>query len=278
MASKHSIDPDFSNSPSFYKGSGKRIKFLGIPMDSISMEETVNAADEAMANHVRLQHVCINVAKLVNAQHDPNLLRDVMESDIINIDGMGVVWGARLLGQAIPCRVSGIDLMERLLTLCAERGYRVYILGARQEVLDCALASICKRHPELQIAGSRNGYFSRDEELGVVQEIRTSRADCLFVALGSPMKERFTREYRDCLGVSFLMGVGGSVDVIAGVTRRAPRWMRNSGLEWLYRLGQEPRRLWRRYLVTNAKYALLLLVALIGAQSNRTARRLGSML
>jgi N-acetylglucosaminyldiphosphoundecaprenol N-acetyl-beta-D-mannosaminyltransferase len=222
------------------------------------MAETVALADYAMAHKIRLQHVAVNVAKMITVRSDPDLCRDVLESDIINIDGMGVYWGARLAGHAVPERVAGIDLMERLLALCAERGYRPYILGARQDVLDKAISRICARYPRLQFAGARNGYFTRDEEPAVVEAIRAARPDCLFVAISSPVKERFTRQYRDHLGVSFLMGVGGSVDVMAGLMNRAPLWIQRIGCEWLYRLAQEPTRLWRRYLTTNAAFAVLL--------------------
>jgi len=246
-----------------------RIIFLGIPLDPLSMRETLDLADYAMATRVRLQHVAVNVAKIINVRADPDLRRDVMDSDIISIDGMGVFWGARLAGHRIVERVAGIDLMEHLLALCAERGYRPYILGAKQEILNKALRKIRERHPKLVIAGARNGYFKREEEARVVEAIRAARPDCLFVAISSPTKERFTRQYRDYLGVPFLMGVGGSIDVMAGLTNRAPVWIQRIGCEWLYRLCQEPSRLWRRYLSTNSAYAVLLAAELARAHFGR---------
>ncbi|HYH21148.1 MAG TPA: WecB/TagA/CpsF family glycosyltransferase [Azospirillum sp.] len=236
----------------------RRIDFLGVPLDPLDMEETVAVIDSALAQRVRLQHVVVNVSKLISMRRDADLHRDVVESDLINIDGMGIVWGARLMGLPVPARVAGIDLMDRVLALCARRGYRPYILGAKPAVLEQAVANIRRRHPDIDIAGWRDGYFKRDQEEEVVEAIRASRADCLFVAMSSPMKERFTQLYRDRMGVSFLMGVGGSIDVMAGITRRAPDWMQRAGLEWLYRVLQEPRRMWRRYLVTNSLYLGLL--------------------
>ncbi|HYD64823.1 WecB/TagA/CpsF family glycosyltransferase [Azospirillum sp.] len=236
----------------------RRIDFLGVPLDPLDMEETVAVIDSALAQRVRLQHVVVNVSKLISMRRDADLHRDVVESDLINIDGMGIVWGARLMGLPVPARVAGIDLMDRVLELCARRGYRPYILGAKPAVLEQAIANIRRRYPDIDIAGWRDGYFKREEEEEVVDAIRASRADCLFVAMSSPMKERFTQLYRDRLGVSFLMGVGGSIDVMAGITRRAPDWMQRAGLEWLYRVLQEPRRMWRRYLVTNSLYLGLL--------------------
>ncbi|MGQ9370036.1 WecB/TagA/CpsF family glycosyltransferase [Azospirillum sp. ST 5-10] len=236
----------------------RRMRFLGVPMDPLDMEETVRIIDAAIAEGVCLKHVVVNVSKLVNMRSDPALHADVVDSDLINIDGQGVVWGARLAGCPVPARVAGIDLMDRVLALCATRGYRPYILGAKQEVLERAVVNIEARYPTLEFAGYRNGYFSREDEATIVEEIRASGADCLFVAISSPTKERFTQQYRERLGVKFLMGVGGSVDVMAGMTRRAPVWMQRAGMEWFYRVLQEPRRMWKRYLVTNSLYAGLL--------------------
>lgn len=241
----------------------RRITFMGVPMDPLDMDETVAIVDQALARRVRLKHVVVNVAKLIGMRSDAELRRDVVESDLINIDGMGVVWGARLCGRPVPTRVTGIDLMERILELCAQRGYRPYVLGARQDVLERAIDRIRKRYPAIQFAGWRNGYFGREDEPGIVEAIRASGADCLFVAISSPTKERFTQQYRDQLGVPFLMGVGGSIDVMAGITRRAPVWVQKIGMEWLYRLLQEPKRMWRRYYTTNRAFAALLISELL---------------
>ena len=228
-----------------------RINLLGAPLDLLSMAQTVARAEVAMKTAQRLQLAVVNVVKLVRMRSDAELRQDVMESDMVNIDGIGVYWAARLLGHHPPGRVPGIDLMDALIALCAEKGYRPYFLGARQEVLDIAMTKFLDRYPDLQIAGSRNGYFSQAEEDRVVADIRNAGAHCLFVAISSPLKERFLHQHRDQLGVPFLMGVGGSLDVFAGKVQRAPVWVRQMGGEWLYRLCQEPRRMWRRYLVTN---------------------------
>ncbi len=237
----------------------RRIHMLGAPLDLLDMAQTVAQAEAAMADGRRLQQVVINVAKLVNMRNDADLRRDVLESDIINIDGTGVLWAARLLGHKVSERVAGIDLMLALIDSCARRGFKPYFLGARDDVLTQATTKLQADHPGLVIAGCRDGYFTAEEEEQVVAEIAGSGADCLFVAISSPTKERFLHQHRDQLGVPFLMGVGGSLDVVAGKVRRAPVWMRRSGLEWLYRLAQEPRRMWRRYLVTNTIFLFLLL-------------------
>lgn len=227
------------------------------------MTETVAIAEHAIVSRKRLQHVVVNVAKLVNMQSDPALCEDVSSSDLINIDGMGVVWGARLCGHDVPERVSGVDIMENLLKLCAEKGYRPYFFGAKQDVLEKAIANIRRQYPALTIAGYRNGYFTPAEEEGIVQGIAATNADCLFIAISSPTKERLLAQYKDTINVPFLMGVGGSIDIKAGLTKRAPSWMQKLGLEWLYRLLQEPRRMFLRYWTTNTRYAALLLREII---------------
>jgi N-acetylglucosaminyldiphosphoundecaprenol N-acetyl-beta-D-mannosaminyltransferase len=152
--------------------------------------------------------------------------------------------------------------MQELLARAEERGYRPFILGAKREVLDQAVAVLQERHPKLVFAGTRDGYFSAEEEADVCAEIRASGADMLFVAMGTPRKELFLAQHSADLGVPLLVGVGGAVDVIAGITRRAPLAWQKLGLEWLYRLLQEPRRMLKRYAVTNARFAVILAGAL----------------
>lgn len=220
----------------------------------ITMSDTLTIARNAMLTRSRIHHVAINVAKIVNMRTDEELRRDVEEGDIVNADGMGVVWAARAFGLPIPERVTGVDLMFRLLEVCAQEGFRPYILGAREDVLHQAANNAIARWPNLKFAGLQHGYFSADEEQAVAAAIQQSKPDCLFVAMTSPRKERFCRKWRDDIGVPFVMGVGGSVDILSGITPRAPSWMQAAGLEWLYRVVQEPRRMWRRYLVTNTKF------------------------
>ncbi|MFM2042052.1 MAG: hypothetical protein RLY86_628 [Pseudomonadota bacterium] len=241
-----------------------RRSFLGVPVDAVDLDTAVDMADAAMRDRRPLRHCALNVAKFVAMGSDPVLRNDVVASDLITADGMGIVWGARLLSIDLPERVTGIDLMDRLMELCARRGYRPFLLGAREEVLRTTMARLTQKYPGLTFAGARNGYFSDGEEAGVVEQIGASRADCLFIAITSPKKERFSGTYFPTMGVPFVMGVGGAFDVVAGVTRRAPPWMQRSGLEWLFRLLQEPRRMWRRYAVSNARFALILLRALVG--------------
>jgi N-acetylglucosaminyldiphosphoundecaprenol N-acetyl-beta-D-mannosaminyltransferase len=234
-----------------------RIELFGCPMDISTMSETVTWISSRIAARQFTQHVVVNVAKLVNMQSDPELAASVRACDIVNIDGMGVVWGARMLGHSVPERVAGVDLFGHLLQDAAEHEFPIFLLGATQEVVERAAAQSAGQYSGLRIAGYHHGYFW-DDEHSVVEQIRASGARLLFVAITSPKKENFINRWRSELGVDFVMGVGGTFDVIAGKVARAPTWMQNSGLEWLFRVVQEPRRMWKRYLVTNSRFALML--------------------
>ncbi|GJD47480.1 N-acetylglucosaminyldiphosphoundecaprenol N-acetyl-beta-D-mannosaminyltransferase [Methylobacterium crusticola] len=252
-----------------------RVELLGLPVDLLSHRETVARALAAMRGEApRCQHVALNVAKLVTARRDPELDRDVRESDLVGIDGAGIALALRLQGHGRPERVAGIDLFESLMGACAAEGFRPFLLGAKPDVVADAGRALVRRHPGLALAGSHHGYFRPDQEAEICRRIVASGADCLFVALPTPQKERFMHRHRDALGVPFVMGVGGSLDVVAGRVRRAPRLVQIMGAEWAYRLAQEPRRLASRYLRTNAVFAGLLLA---DAARRLTARRPGAV-
>jgi len=240
----------------------RRAEFLGAPLHLVTMGETLDLADEAMTLRKPMHHTVVNVAKLVNMQKNAELYEDVASADLINIDGAGVVWGARLFGIEVPERVAGVDIMENLFRLCAERGFRPYLLGAEQQVLTAVVERLRRDYPTLEIAGWRDGYFKPEQEAEVVDGVNEANADCLFVAMPTPRKERFLKKYRHRLLPNFVMGVGGSFDVYGGKVSRAPRLVQAMGLEWLFRTLQEPGRLWRRYYDTNTAYAAMLWRAL----------------
>jgi len=237
---------------------GMREEFLGVPIDILSLHETVDLADKSMTRRQRCQHVALNVAKFIKMRRQPELWRDVVESDIVGIDGMGILWGARLLGSKAHERVAGIDLFKQILGLCEQKRFRPFFLGATDDVLQRMMSNLRGTHPNLQIAGWHNGYFAAKQDPRIVESIRRSGADCLFLALPTPRKERLLAQYKDEFGVPFIMGVGGSFDVLAGAVTRAPPWMQGAGLEWFYRFYQEPRRMFWRYFSTNISFAALL--------------------
>ncbi len=246
--------------------------FLGCPIDILTMTETVELARSSMLSRSRLQHVALNVAKLINTRTNPILAADVANSDLVSIDGMGIVWGARLLDLPVTERVTGIDLLNELLTVCATDGFRPYFLGATDDVLQRAIDQVQKKHPDIHFAGMRDGYFKPEQEHDVVADIQSSGADCLFIGMPTPRKERFLATHRDELKVPFIMGVGGSFDILAGHVRRAPTRMQSLGLEWLYRVYQEPGRMWWRYAKTNALFAGILTNAIVQHHLHATQR------
>jgi len=241
----------------------KRIDFLDCPMDVASMAETVTVIRDAVAARRFTQHVVVNVAKVVNMRKDATLDRSVRSCDIINIDGMGLVFGARMLGHQIPERVAGVDLFHELIDMSRREGFPVYLLGASDEVVAKTADVLGEKYPGVEIAGYHHGYFWDDEQ-AIVDKIRASGARLLFVAITSPKKENFIDRWRERLGVDFVMGVGGTFDVVAGKAKRAPRWMQEAGFEWLYRVVQEPRRLLGRYASTNTVFAYLILKEAFG--------------
>lgn len=236
-------------------GCSLRQDFLGVPIDCLTLAQTLTAVDRAIQSRKCLQHVCVNVAKFVAMRKNKELEHDVRSSDIVSIDGMGIVWAARLMGIRVPERVPGIDLMDAVIQLCTTKGYRPYFLGATADVNEATCANIQQRFPGIEIAGSQHGYFQADQESEVVAAIRESRADCLFIGMPTPRKEQLLARFHDDFGVPFIMGVGGAFDVIAGYVHRAPRLVQKIGLEWLFRAAQEPLRLGPRYLTTNAIFA-----------------------
>jgi len=244
-----------------------RITFFGTNVDLMSLEALCARAEAAMQSKVLTRHTALNVAKLINLRSDTELATDVNTSDIVGIDGKGIVYGLGLFGVKSAERVAGIDLFYSLLEHCAKTGRRPYILGAKQPILETAMAEAQRRYPGLEFAGSRNGYFSRDEHPQVIEDIANSQADCLFVAMPTPHKERFLNAYADKLNVPFIMGVGGSVDVLAGHVSRAPIWMQEHGLEWFHRMVKEPRKMVGRYARTNSAYAVLLMRTLLSGKN-----------
>jgi N-acetylglucosaminyldiphosphoundecaprenol N-acetyl-beta-D-mannosaminyltransferase len=231
----------------------------GIKIHNLSEDEAVKKIASWITQDGSHYLAVVNAAKIVNAQSDQELREILHRADLVTADGMSVVWASRLLGQPLKQRVTGIDLFERLVGAAAERNWSVYFFGARQEAVTKVATTFKARFPNLRVAGFRNGYFTAQENRPIVEEIKQSKADLLFVAMGSPAQEKWIAANFKQTGVHFALGVGGSFDHLAGLVRRAPRWMQQAGLEWLHRLLLEPHRLWRRYLVGNTRFILLVL-------------------
>jgi N-acetylglucosaminyldiphosphoundecaprenol N-acetyl-beta-D-mannosaminyltransferase len=245
-------------------------ELFGLPFDAITVSEAVSRCSDAISEGRYLQVGVVNAAKVVNMRRDPGLRQAVASCQMILADGQSVVWASRVLGRPLPERVAGIDLFIELMAAAAQRGHRVYFLGARPEALARMVAEVTRRFPGLKVAGARDGYFTKAQETEVAAEIRDSGAELLFLGMTSPKKEIFLDAWGEYTGVRVAHGVGGSFDVLAGVTKRAPLWYQKHGLEWFYRARQEPLRLGRRYLKTNVRF--IMLVAAAALRGRRRAR------
>ena len=229
------------------------------PIAKLQLEDVSTLAEAFIASQKPHYIAVVNVAKLMKMRDDEALRKSILTADIVGADGVPVVWASRLLGSPLPGRVNGTDLMLKLLEKGDQHGYRIFFFGAQAEVLERVLDVVRTNYPGVKIAGAQHGYFTEDEEWDIVRQIQTSQADILFIAFGTPKKELWVQKYLQAMGVPVVHGVGGSFDVLAGVMPRAPLWMQRGGLEWLFRLLQEPRRLWQRYLFTNTQFMALLL-------------------
>ncbi len=231
----------------------KEARLLGLNIHAITIDEAVDVIARFVAEKTPRQGVFLNAGKFAEIDRNPPLKRAIGQADLRLADGQPLLWAGRLLGARIPERVAGIDLMHRLMAEGKGRGWRFFFFGASPEVLEKTVA-ICRERYGIAVAGFQHGYYRPEEEAAVAEKIRDSGADILFVAMGSPKKELFMDRHVRMMNVPFTMGVGGSFDVVAGLVRRSPRWMQRMGLEWFYRMMQEPGRLWRRYLFGNLHF------------------------
>jgi len=240
------------------------VTLFGIPVHAVTMSQALDVIDRTIAEHKRLQIGVVNAAKVVNMRRNSALGQDVLTSDFILADGMAVVWASRLLRQPLPERVTGIDLMMGMFERGNRHRYRVFCLGATEEVSSRVAERIAAEYPNVILAGRHHGYFTDAEEPAIAKAIADSHPDILLVAMTSPRKENFLARWSDQIGAAICHGVGGSFDVMAGKVQRAPESWQRLGLEWLYRLKQEPGRMWRRYLVTNSLFCWMLAGELFG--------------
>jgi len=238
----------------------KTVNVLGLDIHPLAIDQVIDAAEHHIEKKEPLLLGVVNVAKLVRARKDPRLRQSLCQSDLILADGLPIVWLCRLTGKPLPQRVPGIDIMTRLFETAARNNYSVYLLGARPQVIEAVVKVVRRKYPSLRIAGFHHGYFNQNQQQQVAEDIKNSGCDILFVAMSSPKKENFLAKYRAFMNVPLCHGVGGAFDILAGFKKRAPLWMQNCGMEWFYRLMQEPKRMWKRYLVTNSIFIILSLM------------------
>lgn len=225
------------------------LRILGSRVDSVDMNQAEHRIAQMLDEH-RFAHVVTFGSEMAMlAIREPAYRDAINAADLIVPDTIGVVYAARMLGYAMPERVAGIELVERACALCARKGYAVFLLGGAQSIAEKAGVELQRRYPGLLVAGAQHGYFSANEEPGLLDRIRTTGARLVLVALGFPKQEYWIRKHAGELGPVVCIGAGGSLDVIAGKSKRAPQAMRRLGLEWLYRLVTQPRRLGRQLVL-----------------------------
>ena len=236
------------------------IEKWGLKINSLTIDEFVELIEQNIITRTALiQQTSVNAYTIVSVQHDLALREAINKSTLVNIDGMSVVWALKFLGYKHVKKASCPDIFERLMELAAEKGYRPFFLGTTPEILDTAIRNLKNEYPTLEMAGSHHGYFNEEDAEEIAKMIKESKADMLFLGISSPKKELFSDRYSAYMQVPYIFGVGGVFDILANVTKRAPRWMQNSGLEWLYRFMQEPRRMWRRYLIGNIQFVWIVI-------------------
>ncbi|WGW12164.1 WecB/TagA/CpsF family glycosyltransferase [Saxibacter everestensis] len=245
-----------------------RGRFLGLPLDRLTMTESIRACEEAIARRGEV-HSDLNAANVLLALDDADMRTAIETSEIVNADGQSVLWATRFLGVPVPERVSGIDLMLQLVEKASEKNYTVYLLGASPKV-NAKVREIFQVRG-VHVVGARDGYWSTAEEAAVVSDIADSTPDLLFLAMPSPKKEAFVLAHRAQLNTGLAFGVGGSFDVVAGLTKRAPRILQKLGLEWFFRMVQEPRRLLKRYLVGNVRFTWIVVKSRFSRRAARSS-------
>ncbi len=233
----------------------KLLIILGVPIDDLTMPEALDRIDEFVAQGRATQRLhqiaTVNADFVVKSLKDPELRFLLQDCDMATADGMPLVWGARLLGVPLEGRVTGADLVPALAERAAQRGYSLYLLGAAPGIAAKAAEVLTTKNPSLKIAGvlSPPNQSVLEMDRAVVDQVNAAQPDILLVAFGNPKQEKWIGMHARDLNAAVAIGVGGTLDFIAGKTKRAPAWMQKSGLEWIYRLLQEPRRLWKRYVV-----------------------------
>ena len=220
----------------------ERVNILGVDVDAVTMAEAVDVVRRAMDTRAGIMVATANAEMLMRATHDEELRRILNASALVVPDGAGTVWAARHLGHAMPERVAGYDLAQELLRCAPAEGRRVYFFGSAPGVAEKAKAKAEQLYPGIEIVGVRNGFFSPADNAAIIAEIRAARPDLLLVALGVPKQEKWIAAHLAELDVPVAIGVGGTLDVMAGVMKRAPLWMQKAKLEWLFRGLMQPKR------------------------------------
>ncbi len=235
-----------------------RTSILGVEINALTMAEAISAFQRLIARGTPSLALAANVDVCMKIQRDEELRKIFRSADLVFVDGTPMMWAARFLGCPFPERVSGSDFVPAFCTTAAREGHAVFLLGGAPGIAEAARRSLQYRYPGLRIVGAYGPPIGVDQEergnTRIVKLVRQARPDVLFTAFGCPKQEKWLFRFRDELQVPISMGVGSTFDYLAGRLRRAPRWMQRAGIEWTYRLIQEPRRLWKRYLIEDLPF------------------------
>lgn len=225
------------------------IKIYGINIHNISLDEATKKAEEYLEGDT-LKTICTpNTEILMAAKNNPRLKNIINEADLIIPDGIGLIYASRIKKKPLKERVTGFDLSIKLLEIGDQKGYSIYLLGGKDGVAKAAGKNIKMKYPNLKLAGSHNGYFSLEEEVRIIDEINTKNPDIIFVGLGFPKQDIWINKNKDRINARLIIGNGGVLDILAGNAKRAPKIFQDLGLEWFYRLIQNPSRIKRQLVL-----------------------------
>jgi N-acetylglucosaminyldiphosphoundecaprenol N-acetyl-beta-D-mannosaminyltransferase len=227
----------------------EEINIFGIEIHPLRRSAFLSIIKSSIDSGSRITQVGVNSATVNELVRNPEFRQAINDADLVHIDGMSVVWALRHLGHKVPERIATPDLADDILKLAETENYSIFLLGAKEQIIEACRINLGNKFPSLKIVGSQHGYFKPEEEDAIVERINYSQPDILYIGMSSPKKELFFEKYKGHLKTKYILGVGGYFDIVSGHLRRAPKWMQDRGLEWLFRLIQEPRRMWKRYLI-----------------------------
>jgi N-acetylglucosaminyldiphosphoundecaprenol N-acetyl-beta-D-mannosaminyltransferase len=254
---------------------------LNVRVDAVQIPSAIERIESWIAHRGHCRYVAVTgMHGVTEAQRDPNLLRVLNDADLVVPDGMPLVWLARLRGFRLKRRVYGPELMLSFCEATAGKGYRHFLYGGSPEVCDVLDETLRQRYPGIRMVGTYSPPFrplTAEESADIVEMINRVAPDVVWVGLSTPKQERWMHEHRKQLNAPVLIGVGAAFDINSGAKKQAPEWMREHGFEWLFRLVQEPRRLWRRYLVCGSQFVFLVLMEMLGANRPNLTRAKSSV-
>lgn len=235
-------------------GTNERIDFIGTQIDVLDMQQTIDLVEKYILSKTPLHLIGVNADKILEMKKNSLFSKIVNSCGVINADGASVVLASKFLGYKLPERVAGIDLMQRLIKLCEAKEYSIYLLGAKSNVVNQTAKVLIEQFPMLNIVGVHDGYFEESDWPEVSNILKSKMPDVVFIGISSPLKEYLVEYFQNDGNNCVFMGVGGSFDVISGNIKRAPKWMQKMCLEWLFRVVQEPKRLFKRYFIGNLRF------------------------